>query len=94
MHIAVSIPDMRHIVCAVGSFLFMISDISILFLYFYKNKDRKVHLFNLTTYYVGIFLLAISVIGIVLVGSARSFVSLNEAESLSKNVVSCLEDAR
>ena len=55
MHIAVSIPDMRHIVCAVGSFLFMISDISILFLYFYKNKDRKVHLFNLTTYYVGIF---------------------------------------
>ena len=32
MHIAVSIPDMRHIVCAVGSFLFMISDISILFL--------------------------------------------------------------
>ena len=64
MHIAVSIPDMRHIVCAVGSFLFMISDISILFLYFYKNKSRKVHLFNLTTYYVGIFLLAISVIGI------------------------------
>ncbi|MFR8428874.1 MAG: lysoplasmalogenase family protein [Roseburia inulinivorans] len=60
MHIAVSIPDMRHIVCAVGSFLFMISDISILFLYFYKNKSRKVHLFNLTTYYVGIFLLAIS----------------------------------
>ena len=55
MHIAVSIPDMRHIVCAVGSFLFMISDISILFLYFYKNKSRKVHLFNLTTYYVGIF---------------------------------------
>lgn len=36
MHIAVSIPDMRHIVCAVGSFLFMISDISILFLYFIK----------------------------------------------------------
>ncbi len=34
MHIAVSIPDMRHIVCAVGSFLFMISDISILFLLF------------------------------------------------------------
>lgn len=60
MHIAVSIPDMRHIVCAVGSFLFMISDISILFLYFYKNKSRKVHLFNLTTYYVGIFLLAVS----------------------------------
>ena len=39
MHIAVSIPDMRHIVCAVGSFLFMISDISILFLYFYNNLE-------------------------------------------------------
>ena len=47
-------------VVTLGSFLFMISDISILFLYFYKNKSRKVHLFNLTTYYVGIFLLAIS----------------------------------
>lgn len=41
MHIAVSIPDMRHIVCAVGSFLFMISDISILFLYFYKIRTGK-----------------------------------------------------
>ena len=60
MHIAVSIPSVHHMVCAVGSLLFMVSDISILFLYFYKNKDRKVHLFNLTTYYVGIFLLAIS----------------------------------
>ena len=47
-------------VVTLGSFLFMISDISILFLYFYKNKSRKVHLFNLTTYYVGIFLLAVS----------------------------------
>ncbi len=55
MHIAVSIPSVHHMVCAVGSLLFMISDISILFLYFYKNKSRKVHLFNLTTYYVGFF---------------------------------------
>lgn len=43
---------------AVGSFLFFVSDISILFLYFYKKKGYGVHIFNLVTYYYGIFLLA------------------------------------
>ena len=61
MHIAVSIPDMRHIVCAVGSFLFMISDISnSVFFIFIKIRAGKSTCFNLTTYYVGIFLLAVS----------------------------------
>ena len=60
MHIALCLPDWYHSICAVGSFLFMISDISILFLYFYKNRNRRIHLFNLTTYYMGIFLLAVS----------------------------------
>lgn len=61
-HIAVCMPDLYHMICAVGSFLFMISDISILFLYFYKSKDRRIHVFNLATYYIGIFFLAVSLL--------------------------------
>lgn len=43
---------------ALGGTLFLVSDISILFLYFYKNKGVGIHIFNLATYYYGMFFLA------------------------------------
>lgn len=43
---------------AVGGTLFLISDVSILFLYFYKTKSAALHVFNLATYYYGMFFLA------------------------------------
>lgn len=58
LRIAVSEPCVFHSVCALGSTLFLVSDILILFLYFYKKKSKKVHIFNLLTYYLGIFFLA------------------------------------
>lgn len=41
-----------------GSLLFFVSDFSILFLYFYKTRDIRIHLFNLASYYMGMFFLA------------------------------------
>ena len=58
IHIAWSTPDAFHLLMAVGGTLFLISDFSILFLYFYKTKDVRIHLFNLLTYYLGMFFLA------------------------------------
>lgn len=43
---------------ALGGTLFLISDISILFLYFYKTRGVGIHIFNLATYYYGMFFLA------------------------------------
>ena len=51
-------PALPAFLAAVGSALFFVSDISILFLYFWKKKSTAVHLFNLATYYYGVFLLA------------------------------------
>ena len=58
LRIAVELPEPGHILSGLGGLLFMVSDISILFLYFWKKRNKKIHLFNLLTYYVGIFLLA------------------------------------
>lgn len=57
-HLAISNPSLPNAMIAVGSALFLASDISILFLYFRKRKGVFVHLFNLATYYYGMFLLA------------------------------------
>ena len=58
IHLAVTDFSVPNLMIAVGSGLFFASDVSILFLYFYKSKGRKVHVFNLATYYYGVFLLA------------------------------------
>lgn len=56
-HLAWSEPTEAYIMIAVGSALFFVSDISIIFLYFQKRKGVAVHIFNLTTYYGAMFLL-------------------------------------
>lgn len=43
-----------------GALLFYISDIILLFLYFYKKRHHLLGVFNYITYYIGMFLLAIS----------------------------------
>ena len=58
MHLAITDFSVPNLMIAVGSGLFFASDISILFLYFYKSKGVKIHIFNLATYYYGMFLLA------------------------------------
>lgn len=62
LRIAVTLPELYHTLAGAGGLLFMISDVSILFLYFWKKRNKKIHLFNLLTYYIGIFLLASSVL--------------------------------
>lgn len=57
-HVAIANPSVSNIMIAVGSTLFLISDISILFVYFRKNKNVLANLLNLATYYYGMFLLA------------------------------------
>lgn len=58
LRLAICFPTVSNLMIAVGSALFFVSDISIVFLYFYKQKGVSVHLFNLATYYYGMFLLA------------------------------------
>lgn len=58
VHVAWSMPDAFHVTAAVGCLLFFASDFSILFLYFYKTRDIRIHLFNLASYYMGMFFLA------------------------------------
>lgn len=60
VHLAVLRLDVPSLAVAVGSALFLISDISILFLYFYEKTGWRIHIFNLATYYYGMFFLAIS----------------------------------
>ena len=43
-----------------GAALFWVSDLLILFLYFYRTSHPAVHAANLATYYYGMFLVAIS----------------------------------
>lgn len=49
-----------HLLIAGGAVLFFLSDISLLFLYFSAKKGAGIHVFNLLTYYYGMFFLAIS----------------------------------
>lgn len=44
-----------------GSLLFMISDLILLFIYFYKKKFKILTFMNLLTYYIGLYLLSYSV---------------------------------
>ncbi len=62
MHLAIGEWSGQSLAVAAGSALFLVSDISILFLYFYRKKGYGIHLFNLATYYYGMFLLAVSLI--------------------------------
>lgn len=56
--------DQRHLLLAVGSVLFIISDIILVFMYFGTHlTDRRRHIlrfFNLSTYYIGVLLIALS----------------------------------
>lgn len=49
------------ILCFIGSILFFISDIAILFILFYKWNGMPLVFLNLLTYYTGMLLLAVSV---------------------------------
>lgn len=55
-------PGTASLMTAAGATLFFLSDISILFLYFYKNRNVWIHIFNLATYYYGMFFLAASLL--------------------------------
>lgn len=59
VHLAVAQTSLCSFWIAAGSMLFLMSDISILFLYFRKRKGCGLHLFNLATYYYGMFFLAV-----------------------------------
>lgn len=56
--------DQRHLLLAIGSVLFIVSDIILVFMYFGTAlNDRKRHIlrfFNLSTYYIGVLLIALS----------------------------------
>ncbi len=54
--------SMQRVLLACGATLFLISDYMILFLYFYKHRAWCVHGINVTTYYYGMFLLALSLL--------------------------------
>jgi uncharacterized membrane protein YhhN len=45
---------------ACGAVLFALSDTTIIFLYFVKLKGKWIHILNLLTYYIGMFLLAMA----------------------------------
>lgn len=51
----------RTLCLLVGSLLFMVSDIVLLFVYFYEKKFSWMSFVNLSTYYGGMFLLALSI---------------------------------
>lgn len=58
--LAIELGNMRGLFLAVGAFLFLTSDIILLFLNFYKTRYLSLHVLNLVTYYYGIFLIAAS----------------------------------
>lgn len=62
LHLVLTQFSVANLMIAVGSALFFVSDLSILFLYFYKKKGSGIHIFNLATYYYGVFLLATSLL--------------------------------
>lgn len=55
-------PGAGRLPVALGAALFFSSDVSILFLYFSRNKGPGIHVFNLATYYYGMFFLAVSLL--------------------------------
>lgn len=57
LQLAWRMPSVAHGMIAAGSVLFFISDVSIVFLYFRKQKGAVLHMFNLATYYGAMFLL-------------------------------------
>ena len=59
-HMFIEIKSLSTLLLNVGSFLFMISDLLILFLYFYRKRRWATHGFNIATYYYGIFLMVLS----------------------------------
>lgn len=59
-HIALGTGGVQSWLAAAGGALFLLSDASILFLYFYKKPGKGIHLFNLITYYYAMFLLAVN----------------------------------
>lgn len=58
--LAFSTPGPHGFLCAVGGFLFLLSDITLLFLYFYHKKRAVLRAVNLVTYYAGMFCLALT----------------------------------
>ena len=58
--LAMELGSMRGLFLASGAFLFLASDIILLFLNFYKKRYLSLHVLNLVTYYYGIFLIAVS----------------------------------
>jgi uncharacterized membrane protein YhhN len=52
--------DRYSLLVACGAALFALSDMTIIFLYFVKIKGKWIHIVNLLTYYVGMFLLAMA----------------------------------
>lgn len=62
LHLAIVRFSPAALMIAAGSLLFFVSDVSILFLYFYKKRGPGIHIFNVATYYYGVFLLSISLL--------------------------------
>lgn len=58
--LAFSAPGPHGFLCAAGGFLFLLSDITLLFLYFYHKKRAVLRAVNLVTYYAGMFCLALT----------------------------------
>lgn len=58
--IAVNNPCVGTLLLSIGAGLFLISDVILLFLNFYKKRFIVLHVLNLVTYYYGIFLMAAS----------------------------------
>lgn len=57
---AVEVTSGGRILLAIGAGLFLVSDILLLYLNFYKKRFMALHVLNLVTYYYGIFLMAAS----------------------------------
>lgn len=62
IHLVIEVCSVQRILLAAGATLFMISDILILYLYFYKHRAWCIHGLNIATYYYGVFLLSISLL--------------------------------
>lgn len=60
LRMLLTIPTASSLYFALGSLLFFISDFILLFLHFSKRDSLWLHITNLTTYYYGMFFLAVS----------------------------------
>lgn len=59
VNIAAADSSLQNLTASGGALLFLISDITILFLYFYHKSGIRIHILNLVTYFYGIFFLAV-----------------------------------